>query len=133
VGICAGERHPARTRTSPRRRAALAVDGKAVRDTRHASAGGQAVHLMAVLDHQACAVLGQIDVDGKTNEISRFRPLLAELDLTGCVCRAKSRTLALSWRFRCSSDRSPVLADKAVDDVGALDLGGHIDRLAGLV
>ena len=78
----------ARTRASARRRAALAVDGKAVRGTRHASADGQAVHLMAVLDHQACAVLGQIDVDGKTNEISRFRPLLAELDLTGCVITA---------------------------------------------
>jgi predicted transposase YbfD/YdcC len=77
-----------RTRASPRRRAALAVDGKAVRGTRHASADGQAVHLMAVLDHQACAVLGQVDVDGKTNEISRFRPLLAELGLTGCVITA---------------------------------------------
>jgi hypothetical protein len=45
----------------------------------------------------------------------------------------KSRTLALSWRFRCSSGRSPVLADHAVDDVGAHDPGGHIDWLAGLV
>jgi predicted transposase YbfD/YdcC len=78
----------ARTTASARRRAALAVDGKAVRGTRHASAGGQAVHLMAVLDHQAGAVLGQVDVDGKTNEISRFRPLLADLDLTGCVITA---------------------------------------------
>jgi DDE_Tnp_1-associated len=34
-------------------RAALAVDGKALRGTRHASADGQAVHLMAVLDQQA--------------------------------------------------------------------------------
>jgi predicted transposase YbfD/YdcC len=78
----------ARTRASPRRPPALAVDGNAVRGTRHASADGQAVHLMAVLDHQACAVLGQVDVDGKTNEISRFRPLLAELDVTGCVITA---------------------------------------------
>ena len=66
----------------------LAVDGKAVRGTRHASASGQAVHLMAILDHQASAVLGQIDVDGKTSEISRFRPLLADLDLTGWVITA---------------------------------------------
>ena len=78
----------ARTRPGARWRAALAVDGKAVRGTRHASAGGQAVHLMTVLDHQASAVLGQVDVDGKTNEISQFRPLLAELDLTGCVITA---------------------------------------------
>ncbi|MGE5285733.1 MAG: transposase family protein [Micromonosporaceae bacterium] len=72
--------HAARAgaKAGARRRAALAVDGKAVRGTRHASAEGQAVHLMAVLDHQACAVLGQVDVDGKTNEVTRFRPLPAD-------------------------------------------------------
>ena len=79
---------PGRGEVGARRRAALAVDGKAVRGTRHASADGQAVHLMAVLDQQACAVLGQVDVDGKTNEVTRFRPLLAGLDLTGCVVTA---------------------------------------------
>src|ERR1019366_5791487 len=49
------------------------------------------------------------------------------------LCRAITRTLALSWSFRCSSGRSPILADQALDDVGALDPGGHIDRLTGLV
>ena len=39
----------------------------------------------------------------------------------------------MSWRFRCSSGRSPVLADQAVDDLPAPDPGCHIDRLAGLV
>ena len=77
-----------RGKAGARQRAALAVDGKAVRGTRHASADGQAVHLMAVLDQQVCAVLGQVDVDGKTNEVTRFRPLLAGLDLTGCVVTA---------------------------------------------
>ena len=72
----------------PGRRAALAVDGKALRGTRHASADGQAVHLLAVLDHQACAVLGQVGVDGKTNEVTRFAPLLEPLDLTGHVVTA---------------------------------------------
>jgi hypothetical protein len=33
--------------------------------------------------------------------------------------------------FLCSSGCSPILADQALDDVGALDPGGHIDRLAG--
>jgi predicted transposase YbfD/YdcC len=70
------------------RRAALAVDGKALRGTRHASADGQAVHLLAVLDHQACAVLGQAGVDGKTNEVTRFAPLLEPLDLAGHVVTA---------------------------------------------
>jgi predicted transposase YbfD/YdcC len=70
------------------RRAALAVDGKALRGTRNASADGQAVHLLAVLDQQACAVLGQVSVDGKTNEVTQFAPLLEHLDLTGHVVTA---------------------------------------------
>ena len=35
--------------------------------------------------------------------------------------------------FLSSLGCSPVLADQALDDLGALDPGGHIDRLAGLV
>jgi predicted transposase YbfD/YdcC len=69
-------------------RRALAVDGKAVRGTRHATADGQAVHLLAVADQQASAVLAQVSVDGKTNEITRFAPLLEPLDLTGSVVTA---------------------------------------------
>jgi predicted transposase YbfD/YdcC len=70
------------------RRRALAVDGKALRGTRHASSDGQAVHLLAICDQRAGAVLGQVDVDGKTNEVTRFAPLLAPLDLAGCVVTA---------------------------------------------
>ena len=39
----------------------------------------------------------------------------------------------MSWCFLNSLGCSPVLADQALDDVGSLDPGGHIDRLAGLV
>jgi hypothetical protein len=35
--------------------------------------------------------------------------------------------------FSASSGCSPVLADQVVDDLSALDPGGHVDRLAGLV
>jgi predicted transposase YbfD/YdcC len=69
-------------------RRAVAVDGKAVRGTRHASGDGQPVHLLAALDQHAGAVLGQVAVDGKTNEITRFAPLLEPLDLAGCVITA---------------------------------------------
>jgi len=55
---------------------------------RHASAHGQAIHLLAVCDQQAAAVLGQACVDGKTNEITGFAPLLEPLDLAGCVVTA---------------------------------------------
>jgi predicted transposase YbfD/YdcC len=72
----------------PRQRRAVAVDGKAVRGTRHASSDGQARHLLAAADQQAGAVLAQAEVDGKTNEITRFAPLLAPLDLAGAVVTA---------------------------------------------
>jgi predicted transposase YbfD/YdcC len=80
--LAAGARQPGRGRR------ALAVDGKAVRGTRHASSDGQAVHLLAACDQQASAVLAQASVDGKTNEITAFAPLLEPLDLAGCVITA---------------------------------------------
>jgi hypothetical protein len=66
----------------------VAVDGKAVRGTRHASSDGQARHLLAAADPQAGAVLAQAEVDGKTNEITCFAPLLEPLDLAGAVVTA---------------------------------------------
>jgi predicted transposase YbfD/YdcC len=69
-------------------RRALAVDGKAVRGTRHASSDGQAVHLLAIIDQQVSTVLAQAGVDGKTNEITQFAPLLEPLDLAECVITA---------------------------------------------
>jgi len=73
--------------TRPGRRA-LAVDGKTVRGTRHASADGQGVHLLAAADQHAGAVLAQAKVDGKTNEITCFAPLLEPLYLAGQVVTA---------------------------------------------
>jgi predicted transposase YbfD/YdcC len=64
---------------------ALAVDGKTLRGS--GPAGGQ-VHLLAVMDHTNQAVLGQVDVDGKSNEIRAFAPLLDRLDLTATVVTA---------------------------------------------
>ena len=68
-------------------RRAVAVDGKALRGTRHSVSDGQAAHLLAALDQQAGTVLAQAAVDGKTNEITQFAPL-APLDLAGCVVTA---------------------------------------------
>ncbi|PSK64807.1 hypothetical protein B0E53_03261 [Micromonospora sp. MH33] len=66
-------------------RRAYSVDGKTLRGS--GPAGAQ-VHLLAVLDQHTGTVLGQVDVDGKTNEVTRFQPLLAPLDLTGVVVTA---------------------------------------------
>ena len=52
------------------------------------AATGRPVHLLAALDQRAGAVLAQASVDGKTNEITAFAPLLEPLDLAGCVITA---------------------------------------------
>lgn len=46
------------------------------------------MHLLAAMDHATGGVLAQTQVDGKTNEITRFRPLLDGLDLAGQVVTA---------------------------------------------
>jgi predicted transposase YbfD/YdcC len=46
------------------------------------------VHLLAAMDHTSRAVLGQTQVDAKTNEITGFQPLLEGLDLAGRIITA---------------------------------------------
>ena len=63
-------------------RPAVGVDGKTLCGS--GPAGAQ-VHLLAAMDHAGQAVLAQVEVDGKTNEITAFGPLLNRLDLAGTV------------------------------------------------
>jgi len=73
------------------RRRVVAVDGKTLRGSRHVDRAGNLVvgrHLLAVIDQHTRVVLGQVDVEGKTNEITAFIPLLDTLtgiDLAGTV------------------------------------------------
>jgi predicted transposase YbfD/YdcC len=65
-------------------RLVIAVDGKAVRGAK--GKGGKAPHLVAALAHGIGAVLGQVAVDAKSNEIPAVRELLkAFADLAGAV------------------------------------------------
>jgi len=65
---------------------AVAVDGKTLRGSgNHTSAP---VHLLAAMHHTTTAVLGQVAVAGKSNEITAFRPLLAPLELARTVVTA---------------------------------------------
>jgi predicted transposase YbfD/YdcC len=64
---------------------AVAVDGKTLRGS---GPPGDQVHLLAALDHASGAVFGQVAVDGKSNEITAFQPLLAGIDLTRTVVTA---------------------------------------------
>ncbi len=67
----------------------IAVDGKSARGARcRSEPGGRAVHLLAAFDTTSGAVLGQGGVDGKTNEISAFAPLLDRVDITGAIVTA---------------------------------------------
>jgi predicted transposase YbfD/YdcC len=64
---------------------AVAVDGKTLRGS---GPPGSQVHLLAVIDHHHDTVLNQVQVAGKSNEITAFQPLLAPLDVTGLVVTA---------------------------------------------
>ena len=65
-------------------RLVIAIDGKTVRGAK--SKGGKAPHLVAALAHGIGAVLGQVAVDEKSNEIPAVRELLkAFTDLAGAV------------------------------------------------
>jgi predicted transposase YbfD/YdcC len=76
------------------RRRVLAIDGKTLRGSRHTDTDGTTHpgrHLLAMIDHHTRTVLGQVRVEGKTNEITAFVPLLDTLtntDLTGVVITA---------------------------------------------
>ncbi len=62
----------------------IAVDGKTLRNAKRR--GGKAPHLVAALAHGAGAVLGQVAVAAKSNEIPAVRDLLrAFTDLAGAV------------------------------------------------
>jgi predicted transposase YbfD/YdcC len=65
-------------------RLVVAIDGKTVRGARNKN--GKAPHLVAALAHGIGAVLGQVAVDEKSNEIPAVRDLLkAFADLAGAV------------------------------------------------
>jgi hypothetical protein len=65
---------------------AIAVDGKSLRGAHDA---GQAVpHLLSAILHQEAVVLGQLEVEEKTNEIPKLRQLLDPLPLQGAVVTA---------------------------------------------
>jgi predicted transposase YbfD/YdcC len=64
----------------------VAVDGKTTRGAR--ADDGTQVHLLAAFDPACGVVLGQTQVDGKSNEITAFAPLLDRLDLTDVLLTA---------------------------------------------
>ena len=78
----------AQQRTAPAAgtRRAVAVDGKTLRGS--GTAGGPGRHLLAALDHEHGVVLGQVDVEARTNEIPMFATLLDRVGLADAVVTA---------------------------------------------
>ena len=64
----------------------VAIDGKTVRGARDLD--GRQVHLLAALDTTAGTVLGQVQVEGKSNEITAFPVLVKGIDLVGALVTA---------------------------------------------
>ncbi|WP_433793800.1 ISAs1 family transposase [Actinoplanes sp. CA-252034] len=68
-------------------RRAIAVDGKSLRGSRITDTAAR--HVLAACDQASAVVLASTDVNGKTNEITRFAPLLDQIgDLRDTVITA---------------------------------------------
>lgn len=61
----------------------VALDGKTLRGSRDGE--GKAVHLLSAVVHGSGLVVGQVNVDSKTNEITCVAPLLKDMDIKGAV------------------------------------------------
>jgi predicted transposase YbfD/YdcC len=101
------QRRPGSTRRAladiPVGRRAIAVDGKTLRGSRTADTAAD--HVMAACDQAAGVVLASTDVDGKTNEITRFVPLLDQIsDLRDTVITADA--------MHCQRDHVTYLAER---------------------
>jgi predicted transposase YbfD/YdcC len=63
----------------------IAIDGKTVRQMRHASSPLRQLHLVSAWATEANLTLGQVAVDDKSNEITAIPKLLELLDLHGLL------------------------------------------------
>ncbi|MET7952274.1 ISAs1 family transposase [Micromonospora sp. NPDC005324] len=91
-------------RPAPRR--AIAVNGKSLRGSRTTDAAAR--HVMAACDQASSVLLADTDVDGKTNEITRFAPLLDQIgDLRDTVITADG--------LHCQREHVTNLAERGAD------------------
>lgn len=81
---------------------AVAVDGKSVRGAR--TAEDRCPHLLAAITHTDGIVLGQVNVDVKTNEIPMLPTLLDTIDLT--------RTIVTADAMHCQKTHAGYLVDQ---------------------
>jgi predicted transposase YbfD/YdcC len=85
---------------------AIAVDGKTLRGSRTGDTAAR--HVLAAADQDSGVVLASIDVDGHTNEITRFQPLLDQIgDLRDTVITADA--------LHCQREHVAYLAERGAD------------------
>ncbi|MEV0733601.1 ISAs1 family transposase [Polymorphospora sp. NPDC050346] len=84
IGVWLASRATTAASTTPQ---AIAVDGKTLRGSRTTDTAAR--HVITACDQATGVVLAGIDVDGKTNEITRYAPLLDQIsDLRDTVITA---------------------------------------------
>ncbi|MFB6395912.1 ISAs1 family transposase [Polymorphospora lycopeni] len=89
IGVWLSGRSTADTSTGRR---AIAIDSKTLRGSRTTDTAAR--HVMAACDRATGVVLASTDVDGKTNETTRFQPLLDQIgDLRDTVITADAPAL----------------------------------------
>jgi DDE_Tnp_1-associated/Transposase DDE domain len=97
-------------------RLVIAIDGKTVRGAK--SKGGKAPHLVAALAHGIGAVLGQVAVDEKSNEIPAVRDLLkAFASLAAAVITIDA--------MHTQSDTAQVILGRGADYVMTVEHASH--------
>ena len=63
----------------------IAIDGKTLRRSHNRRAGAGAIHLVSAWARRNRLTLGQVKVDGKSNEITAIPELLRLLHIKGCI------------------------------------------------
>jgi predicted transposase YbfD/YdcC len=63
----------------------IAIDGKTLRRSHEGTSGKAAIHMISAWAKESHMVLGQLKVDGKSNEITAIPKLLEILDVNGCI------------------------------------------------
>ena len=92
--------------TAPASRRAIAVDGKTLRGSRDATTAAR--HVLTAYDVNGGVVLAATDVEGKTNEITRFAPLLDQInDLSNTVITVDA--------LHCQRDHVTYLTSRGAD------------------
>jgi predicted transposase YbfD/YdcC len=90
----------------------VAIDGKTLRHSFDRASGQAAIHLVSAWASANHLVLGQVKVDGKSNEITAIPKLLELLEVSGCIVTLDA--------MGCQKEIAAQIVDQGADYVLAL-------------